>query len=147
MVGKGHGASELLETAERRAMVLRLRRGGATYPEIAAAVAKHYGLDRLPNGWDERYAYKDIKRELDKLRSEINESAEDVRELELQRLDAMLKSLWNRAYGEGADYKAVDRVLRIMERRSNLLGLDKPERHDVNLGEIVIKWPEPEPDA
>jgi hypothetical protein len=45
---------------------------------------------------------------------------------ELDRLDAMLRACWSKAIG--GDMKAVDRVLKISERRSKLLGLDAPER-------------------
>ena len=61
-----------LKTAERRAFVLDLRKSGATYRDIAIAAKKKFG-DALPGGWDCRYAYKDVKRELTKLREEIGE--------------------------------------------------------------------------
>jgi hypothetical protein len=136
---KARTTSDLLETAERREHVLRLRRGGASYPEIARAMERQF-KGRLPNGWDQRYAYKDVKRELEKLRTEINDAAEDVRQLELERLDNLLKSLWEDAYVHG-DYKAVDRVLKIMDRRARYLGLDAPDQHAIDLGDIVIRWP------
>ena len=52
-------ASNLLETAERRAFVLKQRKGGATYRMIADAAIAKFGVERLPKGWDELYAYKD----------------------------------------------------------------------------------------
>lgn len=42
--------------------------------------------------------------------------------LELQRLDALQAALWNEA--ASGNVAAVDRVLRIMERRARLLNLD-----------------------
>ena len=54
---------------------------------------------------------------------------EDWRQLELMRLECIHKSLWDKAIGDDEtppDLRYVDRVLRIAERRSNLLGLDKP---------------------
>jgi len=119
--------SDLLETAERRSYVLKMRKGGATYAQIVQGAIKKFGADMLPSGWDERYAYKDVKRELDRLRSDISENAEQIIELEKQRLDAMLTTLWPKvAQGHQG---AIDRVLRIMERRARLLGLDAPSRH------------------
>lgn len=146
------GASELLDTAARREFVLRLRRKGKTYRAIAAAALAEFGPDRLPNGWDCRYAYMDVKRELDKLREVVGEHAEDVRQLELLRLDAMLDGLWERARAGKAT--AVDRVLKIMERRARLLGLDAPTRQEVTGkdGEPLLVrfvWDDPshDPDA
>lgn len=129
--------SKMLDTAERRSFVLQLRKGGATYIAIAQAAVDKFGLDSLPGGWDERYAYKDVKRELDRLRTEIAHSVDDVMELELQRLDAMLMVLWPQV--SKGNQGAIDRVLRIMERRSKLLGLDSPQRisANVNLAQLT----------
>ena len=123
--------SDLLDTAERRAYVFQLRKGGATYAAIAQAVIDKFGLDALPRGWDERYAYKDIKRELDHLRKDIADSASEIIELETQRLDAMLTTLWPQV--AKGHLGAIDRVLRLMDRRARLLGLDAPSKKDVDL--------------
>jgi hypothetical protein len=53
-----------------------------------------------------------------------------VRELELTRLDAMLLPLWRRV--QAGEEKAIDRALRIMERRARLLGLDAPTRGELS---------------
>jgi hypothetical protein len=44
----------------------------------------------------------------------------------------MQAALWERAIEE-RDCKAIDRILRIMERRARLLGLDQPERRETKL--------------
>jgi hypothetical protein len=147
---------QLIETARRRALVFRLRKAGATYIEVANAVIYQYGQERLaevgpswpehygttdleqarrmaglevlPSGWDELYAYKDVKRELDKLRDEIKESAEDIRSMQDARLDAMLRAIWPRIVRDNPDLKAMDRGLRIMDRRAKLWGLDAPSK-------------------
>lgn len=150
---------QIISTAERRAYVLKMRKAGATYAEIARAAINHFGklaireledgggswVERygttdikraidlagrevLPQHWDERYAWKDVKRELDKLRDEVEDSAEAVRTLELQRLDDMLKSLWPLVARSNPDLKAMDRVLKLMERRARLTGLDSPQK-------------------
>lgn len=65
--------------------------------------------------------------------AELNERtmsyAYGVQQMELQRLD----KLWSVAYeqAEAGDLQAVDRCLKIMERRSSLLGLDAP-KHQVH---------------
>jgi hypothetical protein len=119
---------DLLSTAQRRRDVLQLREAGATYEAIADALREKYGADRLPEHWSERYAHKDVKRELKKVQGECRESAETVRDMELRRLDRMLRGLWPDAV-EG-DTQAIDRVLKIMARRADLLGLDAPERFE-----------------
>lgn len=63
------------------------------------------------------------------LKATLNDPAETVRTLELVRLDEMMIGAFDAAKnGDGA---AVDRVLKIMDRRAKLLGLDAPEKHEV----------------
>ena len=146
--------SQQLDTQTRRSFVLSLRKSGATYRQIAQAAEQQFGADALPRGWDERYAYNDIARELEKLKTLNSGLTEDVRELEVQRLDELLLSIWPQA--RKGNHGAVDRVLRIMERRARLLGLDAPTRADVTSGGEKIKgytvlanpdqWPAPSDD-
>lgn len=141
------GVSELLDTATRRAYVIKLRRTGMTYEEIANSAIEKFGSERLPNGYDERYAWKDIKRELERTRNEMAEDVEAVRQLELDRLDALFKSLWIRAAGPNSDYQAIDRALRIMDRRAKMLGLDAPAETintNVDATQFVISGGDPD---
>ena len=142
-MGEWMDKAQQIDTQMRRNFVLDLRKSGATYRQIADAAIKRFGADDLPNGYDARYAYQDVARELDKLKAVVGDLAEDVRELEIQRLDALLLALWPQA--SKGNQGAVDRVLRIMERRSKLLGLDAPTRQEfsgIDGGAIVIRWPE-----
>jgi len=52
------------------------------------------------------------------------ETAEEIRRLELERLDAMLFAIGPEV--RKGSYGAIDRALKIMERRARLLGLDAP---------------------
>ena len=56
------------------------------------------------------------------IRQITRENAEAYVALECERLDALTKAVWQPAMR--GDLNAVDRVLRIMERRAKLLGLD-----------------------
>ena len=123
------GNTRQLDTAERRRQVLRLRRAGATYTDVADTLRRRHGPDALPNGWGRAYAAKDVSRELDKLRSVNTETAEDLRALEVQRLDEMLRGLWEKA--ASGDTDAVSAALRVQKRRAKLLGLDAAERLEV----------------
>lgn len=97
------------ETIEKERQVLELRRAGVTFDEIATRV-----------GYADRgAAHKAYKRALART---LQQPAAEIRELEADRLDRLLVAVWARALR--GDLAAVDRVIRLMERRSRLLGLD-----------------------
>jgi hypothetical protein len=100
---------------ERQAKALELRRMGKGYSEISAAL----GLSRS-------HAHRLVQAGLAEAKEQVFASAADLRAEELSRLDAMLSGLWPLAR-KGA-LGAVDRVLKVMERRAKLLGLDAPLR-------------------
>jgi len=106
-------SQRILKGREREAAAVKLRMGGATYEEIGASM----GITAMA-------AYKAVKRALARVITKTNEDASELRTLELQRLDKLLLALWGRAVK--GDDAAVDRVLRVMERRAKLRGLDAP---------------------
>lgn len=98
--------------------MLKWRREGWAYREIADA----FGLPT------EHHAFKIVLRQIKLL---AREAAEDVRAIEVDRLDALLKGVWpNAVLG---DTKAVDAAIKIMNRRAELLGLDAPAKVDVRV--------------
>jgi hypothetical protein len=102
-----------LASAERQRKALELRAIGMTYEAIADQV-----------GYKSRQAAFDaIDRALKKM---LREPAEQARNLDLKRLDAMTLALWSQA--RQGNQGAIDRLLRIMERRAKLLGLDAPTK-------------------
>ena len=96
---------------ERMARALELRELGTTYESIATQT-----------GVSTRQAYEDVQ---DALREITREPAESVLAVELRRLDAILYPMTQQA--RGGDQGAVDRVLRIMDRRAKYLGLDRAD--------------------
>jgi hypothetical protein len=118
-------AQRRIEAKERALKALELRKKGMRYEQIA----QQLGYSRRGN------AHKAVMKEIELLAKECREEAAQVRDLELQRLDA----LYLVAYAEVEDgnIPAIDRCLRIMERRAKLLGLDAAEKVDVS-GDIVI---------
>lgn len=105
-----------VEAAEKQARALELRKAGASFAQIAQAL-----------GYQNRgAAYKAVHAGIEKI---LREPAEAVIELELARLDEMLRAIWQRVL-QGDD-KAIRRALDIMERRAKYLGLDAPVRIDV----------------
>jgi hypothetical protein len=105
-----------IASAERAKKALALRRAGLSYE----AIGRELGISK-PS------AFKMIARAIDAI---PREEAELVRALELSRLDALLRGLWERAV-KGSD-TAVASVLRVMDRRAKLLGLDAPTRRELS---------------
>lgn len=114
--GEDRASPRRIAAAERAANALRLRKAGVTYEMIASTL-----------GYSSRQAaHRAVMRALDRT---IQEPAEDLRKLELERLAELQRVLWPKALE--ADTRSVDRVLAIMERRARLLGLDAPVRAEV----------------
>ncbi|QDP46879.1 MAG: hypothetical protein GOVbin406_68 [Prokaryotic dsDNA virus sp.] len=70
-----------------------------------------------------------ISNALKALAKEMKGQAEQIRSLELTRLDELQTAIW--ADCMDGKLTAIDRVLKIMERRSKLVGLDAPDRLDI----------------
>ena len=125
-------SAKQIETAERRAAILDLRKAGSDYRQIAKDIIKHFGVDNLPKGFDERYAWMDVKRELERLNTERREDTLEIRTLELERLDRLLMSFYPKAIK--GDYQAADRVLKIMAQREKYIaGLAVPQKIDIDV--------------
>ena len=62
------------------------------------------------------------------LKQTLQEPADELRKLELERLDKLLLGVWPQAVR--GNQGSVDRALRIMERRAKLLGLDAPVKSE-----------------
>jgi hypothetical protein len=105
-----------LSAHDRRLEVLRLRKAGKDFREIAAEVG-YAG----PSG-----AYQAFEAAM---RETLREPADQVRALELERLDAMLRAVWPSAL-EG-ELRSIETVLRLMDRRARYLGLDAPTKVDI----------------
>lgn len=102
---------------------LELRLAGATYEDIGEVVGRH-----------KANVYRRIKKAIQEIpKSEV----EELRALELERLSRVQRSVWRQAL-EG-HMGAVDRVIKISERRSRLLGLDAPQRVDLGARAVDIE--------
>lgn len=97
------------EVIARENHVLELRRAGLSFERIAQEI----GIG------DRSTAHKIYKRALGRVHQE---PAAEIRQLEGDRLDRLQVAVWTKALA--GNMQAVDRVLRIMERRAKLLGLD-----------------------
>lgn len=109
------------EMRRRDARVYELRIQGNTFEQIASEV----GYSGPSGAWQ---ALQRIKSEW------IFESIEEARQLELMRLDELQVAVWDRAIN--GELPAAHCVLKIMDRRAKLLGLDKPEKVEVSKWDI-----------
>jgi hypothetical protein len=111
--GQFKPGQELPDVAEKWGKALALRRAGATFAQIARQVG--YA--------EEGAAHKAV---MSAIKATLREPAEEVRTLEVERLDRLMLGVWQRAIDGKSE--AIDRVLKIMDRRARLLGLDAPRK-------------------
>ena len=112
-----------LQALDKQRQALELRSAGYSYETIAAQL--HYA--------DRGGAHKAV---VAGLKASLREPSERLRALEEERLDKLLAAIWAKALA--GDLKAVDRCLRILERRARLLGLDSPAKLEES-GETTIR--------
>lgn len=110
--------------AERREKMLELRIAGAS----ERAIAKEMNLASAT-------VHEGLKIAVNELKERTMMLAEDVRRIELERLDKMTLALFTRR----SDPRTADTLLRIMERRARLLGLDSPTLVDTRNQTVVVK--------
>ncbi|MFG2540664.1 hypothetical protein ACGFU4_36040 [Streptomyces sp. NPDC048511] len=128
--------------SSRRAALIRYRREGVRYddPRIVG--------DESPTclGYTSaRSASKDLIRALEEARDDQVAEASVYRQQENERLDSLLEAVWDKAttpspifdkdreiVAEEIDLKAVDTVLKLMDRRARLNGLDMPVKSEVS---------------
>ena len=106
-----------LAERDKAAQALALRKTGATYEQIAAHL-----------GYSSRQSANRAVLRL--LAAHEAENVADLRTLENMRLDDLLFAVYKAALG--GDLGAIDRALRIMERRAKLLGLDAPVKQEIS---------------
>jgi DNA-binding CsgD family transcriptional regulator len=111
-------AQRTVVARERERAALQMRKAGATYEQIAQA------LHIAP-----MTAYYAVGRALRRITEGYREDAEDIKALELDRLDAMQLILWAQMQAVTSTpeqvLRAVEGLLRVMDRRARYLGIDK----------------------
>jgi orotate phosphoribosyltransferase-like protein len=97
------------ELVDKEVKVLELRRAGLTWQRIAeeTGYADHTG------------AYAAYKRAIKRTQQQ---PADELREQELDRIDRLQLALWPKAMK--GDNASINTIVRLMERRARLLGLD-----------------------
>ncbi|MER5985738.1 hypothetical protein [Streptomyces sp. NPDC001787] len=136
--------------AKRRADAIDLRLAGVDWLTIARKLAadptinptgttypQGYGVDRYAKGLEPpaedaliRAACKDVREALKERTTELDEHVDELRTMESERLDRLFFVAYKKVIRDG-ELPAIDRALRIMERRARLLGLDRPEKREI----------------
>lgn len=98
---------------ERRRQVSTLLLSGATYRDMAAAL--HVSIRTIKT---------DVDAVLAQTAKETIGNAAKYRHVEVMRLDRLIMAVWPNAVK--GNMQAIDRCLKIMERRAKMLGLDAP---------------------
>jgi hypothetical protein len=114
------------EVLAKEAEVVKLRRGGLTWDLIAERVGYSHAAS----------AQKAFERSLARV---VADDVRAIRQLEYERLDLAQAAIWQKVLN--ADISAVTALIRIMERRAKLLGLDVPIKAqiDVTVREDVVR--------
>lgn len=119
---KPHAAE--VERDRRRAHLVDLHIKGKNFQEIA---------DTL--GYGSRQAARaDWQRALALARTESDLTLEEARAFELARLAAIDRIAWEHA--EAGEMKALEVLLKISDRRSRMLGLDQPVKHEISFDAV-----------
>lgn len=107
-----------IRAREMEQAVMDLRRKGYSYSQIS---------DRLTAGGrpiSTQGCWKAAKKALSRVIADTNESVEEQRTIDVQRCDALITAHWSNAMM--ADDKSTNCIVRLMDRRAALLGLDTP---------------------
>jgi len=122
MAVSARAAAKKIALAERQQIALSLRKSGASFRAIAGHIST------LPNNekYSEGLAHHDVSTCLKAINEKTALDTEEYRSLELERLDTAQLAIAKKV--QSGDLQAIDRWLRIAERRSALLGLDAPIR-------------------
>jgi len=119
-----------LSDDERRAHVWERRLKGYSYDAIYRDMLENFERAVLPKDWSPRKVYSDCSAILVKIQDEYKETAAEMVDIELGRFDELLTAIWPAA--RAGDLNAVEKALSISRERRKMMGLDNPERFEVN---------------
>lgn len=108
-----------IHALDKKVQALELRRAGKSYRTIASM------LD-VPC---QSLIYKWVSEAMEETRKVARETAEEIKQQELERLDAIYEQMFTMA--ESGDSKAAGVCVQVCKRRSELLGLDATKQIEV----------------
>ena len=119
---------ERTEAVQVRAQkALELRIAGGTYRQIAQEL-----------GVSHTVIFENVLWALEERAEERGKLSDQLVQMELERLEKMTLSLWPRV--RNGDEKAINTLVRVMDRRAKLLGLDQPAKTDLTTGGESISF-------
>lgn len=110
--------------SERQRLIMRYRRQGMTVSEIAESLDTTHS--QVSNALES--AYRALHAE---------DEATVARQVDLERLDELHSAYW--AAAKEGDIKAADFILKTMDRRAKMLGIDAPIQTQTD-GMLQIGW-------
>ena len=116
-MAKGNKKSSKEEMVLKVEQAVGLRLAGFSYEQIGKAM-----------GHETSWAWRLVKKAIDKAEEKAVEDAALLRAIEMQRLDRMRVAIWDKV--KNGDLGAIDRALKISDRVAKLKGLDAPEQHE-----------------
>lgn len=125
MPKSGTPEEEYHRVRERRRKVVQLRLAGVQFAEIVRRMVDDFGPDADP-----ALARMDWKRAREQSRRELDDSVEELREVQVERLETLLSAVWGGALK--GDSKSADTAARLIERICKLKGLDPPTQVQLN---------------
>lgn len=125
-------AASKLSKIQREAHIVELRIEGYTCEKIGEILASEDGAEKP---YSKQYISKCLIRYINQVKNQLSESVEVMFQLELMRLDMLHQVAYNQAIDDG-NLAAIDRVLKIMERRDKLLGLDAASRSNMDNDDV-----------
>lgn len=123
---EGPTGARRVKAAERTRQAIALKKAGLSLE----AIGQRLGISKAAAG-------KALHRGLAELRAETLVDAEELRAIEAARLDQAQAAIWPRVL-QGND-GAIDRFVRLSQRRAALLGLDAPTKVDQRT-ELTGSW-------
>lgn len=142
--GKIRSCKTKINAAARRVKVMELRMQGKSFRRIAEEI-----------GTSVTNVYRDYRTVMKEYADQALETASEIRALESQRLDELQNEMWSQlaearsekvddngdpiprsAQDQNASLGTVNAIIRIMERRSKLAGLDAPSKHTIDVRKV-----------
>jgi len=100
--------------------------GGMTYRQMASALGVSLGT-----------ICNDVKIIIGRWRKEQTAVADKAQQVDLQRIARAMNAIWERVVK--GDDKAINTMVKLMERRAKLLGMDAPTRADITTDGDIIR--------
>jgi hypothetical protein len=126
---RGKTSKQRIGRCKHATKVMNMRLEGLSYEQIG---------ERM--GFSSVRAYHIVKKELGRWTELRNESAAQLHQLEMARLDEMLAAVYPKA--KKGDLASMDRVLTICARKAKLCGLDVADKNAAPTGDVVLQFNE-----